>query len=309
MTNKIFSLLILYFLFLVNCSNNENYNENNHPNQLKSNYKHLNLTILIDLSDRISILKNPEQPEKDIEIITYVIENFKKFLAIKGVVNSEDRIKVIFYPVTQYDIYKSIADSLNIDFGLLEFTERKIVFELLNSKFKNNLRELYVIASNAKSYPGSDLFNYFKHRITDDCINSDTNFINILTILTDGYIYYDKSKYNYKNRFSYLTPLSGHIDIFRNMNKWEEYFHNNDYGLIKIENDLSKLNILLCEFNPIYDSPKDFDIMKLYWSKWLEEQNVRKENYKIIKTEIASINKNLINSFFENIFKKSYVNQ
>lgn len=292
----------------MSCSNSEQNHGNSPQSDNNSDFKNLNLTILIDLSDRISVAKNPEQSEKDIEIIVSVLENFKKFLSSKGVIHSEDRIKVIFYPVSQYDIFKSIADSLSIDFATLEFSERKLTFELLTTKFKNNLKKLYSVASKANSFPGSDLFNYFKHRIIDDCIIPNSNFINTLVILTDGYIYYENSKYQLNNRVSYLAPKSNQIELLRNVNNWEEHFHKNDFGLIKIENDLSDLNILLCEFNPIYKSPKDFDIMKLYWSKWLEEQKVKKDNYKIIKTELTSINKNLINTFFENIFRKSYVN-
>jgi hypothetical protein len=304
--NIIFALIS--FLFLLSCSNSEQNHGDSPQSDNNSDFKNLNLTILIDLSDRISVAKNPEQSEKDIEIIVSVLENFKKFLSSKGVIHSEDRIKVIFYPVSQYDIFKSIADSLSIDFATLEFSERKLTFELLISKFKNNLKKLYAVASKANSFPGSDLFNYFKHRIIDDCIIPNSNFINTLVILTDGYIYYENSKYQLNNRVSYLAPKSNQIELLRNVNNWEEHFHKNDFGLIKIENDLSDLNILLCEFNPIYKSPKDFDIMKLYWSKWLEEQKIKKDNYKIIKTELTSINKNLINTFFENIFRKSYVN-
>ncbi len=308
MSLKNIIFVLISFLFLFSCSNSEQNQGNSSQSNNNNDFKNLNLTILIDLSDRISVSKNPEQPEKDIEIIASVVDNFKKFLAKKGVIHSEDKLKVIFYPVLQYDIFKSISDSLFIDFGTLEFSERKFTYEIISSKFNHNLKKLYSIASKANTFPGSDLFNYFKHRIIDDCIISDSNYINILVILTDGYIYHEKSKYQQENRVSYLAPKSNQVKLLRNMNNWEEHFHSNDFGLIKIDNDLSDLNLLICEFNPIYDSPKDFDIMKLYWSKWLEEQKVKKDNYKIIKTEITSINKNLINTFFENIFRKYYVN-
>lgn len=298
--NKI-KFIILLIILIAGCSGNDNSSEKSFQD---NGYKNLNVTILLDLSDRISLAKNPDQPEKDINIILTVVDNFKKFLSQKGVVNSEDKIKMIFYPTLNYDLYESIADSLNIDFSNYEFHQRKKIFSALSGIYSKNLRMLYNQASKAKVYDGSDLFNYFKHRVSDDCIINDSNYINILVILTDGYIYQKNSMYQSKNRFSYLTPESENIKCFRKSNKWEDEFNKNDFGLIKVENNLSELKILVAEINPASSSPKDFDIMKRYWSKWFGEQNVSKENYKILKTDVTTINKNLVNKFFTNIFSR-----
>ena len=292
MTNKIFILLLIVILFA--CGEDE-------KKQANSNYKNLNVTILLDLSDRISISKNPDQAEKDINIISSVVDNFKLFLTKKGVVNSDDKLKIIFYPTINYDIYQSIADSLNIDFSNYNFSDRKKLYNSLSNKFKNNLTRLYSIASKAKLYEGADIFNYFKHRIIDDCILSDSNYINVLVILTDGYIYHKNSKYELNNRFSYIIPESYQIKRFRNNVNWEDDFNKNDFGLLKLDNNLSKLNILVAEVSPLSNSPKDYDIIYKYLSKWFEEQNVAKNNYKIIKSDLTSINKNIVNNFFGKI--------
>lgn len=295
-------LIIVLILIIAGCSTNDNSSENS---SINNGYKNLNVTILLDLSDRISLAKNPDQPEKDINIILTVVDNFKYFLSKKGVVNSDDKIKLICYPTLNYDLYESIADSLNIDFSKYEFAQRKKLYSSLSNIYHKNLKILYNQASKAKVYDGSDLFNYFKHRVSDDCILNDSNYINVLVILTDGYIYQKNSMYQSNNRFSYLTPESQQIKCFRKINNWEDEFNKKDYGLIKIDNNLSKLKILVAEVNPSASSPKDFDIMKLYWSKWLDEQNVLKENYKILKTDITTINKNLVNKFFTNIFSRN----
>lgn len=292
MTNKIFILLLIVILFA--CGEDE-------KKQANSNYKNLNVTILLDLSDRISISKNPDQAEKDINIISSVVDNFKLFLSKKGVVNSDDKLKIIFYPTINYDIYQSIADSLNIDFSNYNFSDRKKLYNSLSNKFKNNLTRLYSIASKAKLYEGADIFNYFKHRIIDDCILSDSNYINVLVILTDGYIYHKNSRYELNNRFSYIIPESYQIKRFRNNVNWEDDFNKNDFGLLKLDNNLSKLNILVAEVSPLSNSPKDYDIIYKYLSKWFEEQNVAKNNYKIIKSDLTSINKNIVNNFFGKI--------
>ncbi len=134
------------------------------------------------------------------------------------------KLKWFFYPLNNSSIYQDIADSLNLDFEQLDLKERKKIFANLNEIYNRNLKLIYSIASKYQTYPGSDLFNYFKHRIIDDCVINDNRFINVLVILTDGYLYDANVKYNFGNRFSYLAPLANHIVQFRRMNNWEEVF-------------------------------------------------------------------------------------
>ncbi|MEG8945782.1 hypothetical protein [Rosettibacter firmus] len=300
-------LLLLYVSLFMSCSENETNKKKNESQRY--NYKNLNVSILLDLSDRISSKLNPEQAEKDIYIISYVIDAFKNYLNKKGVVQSDDKIKTIFYPSQNYYIYQEIADSLNIDFGRLEFKQRKIMFEKISQLYNDQLKKLYSFATKSKVYDGSDLFNYFKHRIVDDCISRDTNFINILVILTDGYIYHKNSMYNSGKRFSYLIPRAEHVRAFRNLENWEEVFDREDYGLIKLNNDLSNLYILVTEMNPSENSPKDFDILKKYWSKWFEEQNMKPDQYKILRTDLNTLNRDLIYNFFQKILEGEYDNK
>ncbi|MEG8989631.1 hypothetical protein VJY32_07605 [Ignavibacteria bacterium 4148-Me] len=298
-----FFLIILFLFGLTACSENDKSNDGQSKSK-QAYYKNLNITILIDLSDRISIKKNPTQVDRDIKFIMNVLDAFKTFLSRKGVVQSEDKIKVIYYPSINYEIYQDIADSLNIDFSNYEFMQRKKLFENISSIYYKNLKKLYSLASNAKSFEGSDLFNYFKHRVVDDCISNDSNFINLLIVLTDGYIYHKNSKYQDGNRFSYLLPEAPQVTYFRNINNWETVFDKNDFGLIKLHNDLSQLNILCAEFSPIDHSPKDFDILKKYWTKWLIEQNINKDNLKILRTDLNTLNRDVIFAFFNKILSR-----
>lgn len=292
-------LVILLINLLSSCSQGSNQEKTNKNNDSALHYKNLNLTILLDLSDRISNKKNPDQYKKDIIFINNVLDAFKSYLNKKGVVESEDKIKLIFYPVSMDDLYQEVADSLSVDFSKLEFVDRKKTYENISAIYNRQLQKLYSIASNAKIYTGSDLFNYFKHRIVDDCISTASNYTNLLVILTDGYIYEKNSMYQEGNKFSYLVPEAQHVKIFRKLSKWEEHFEKNNYGLIPLENDLSSLNVLIGEIHPIENSPKDFDILKKYWSDWLESQKVKK--FKIIKTDINTLNRDIIFNFINQL--------
>ncbi|MEP0861586.1 MAG: hypothetical protein HRF52_09130 [Ignavibacterium sp.] len=303
----LFVLLFIISQIIFNISCNSDVKKEQKDSSAISNnkyFKNFNITILLDLSDRISNKKNPGQFKKDIVFVNNVLDAFKSYLNSKGVVQSEDRIKVIFYPYSNYEVYQEIADSLDINFSTYDYPERKKLFEKISSIYNRQLNNLYAFASNTKSYPGSDLFNYFKHRIMDDCIIADSSFINLLVIITDGYLYDSKSKYQQGNRFSYLIPEANHIQIFRKISNWEEVFEKNDYGIINLNNDLSDLYVLLGEFNPVSNSPKDFDILKKYWSDWLENQKVKKDHYKILKTDINTLNRNVIFRFFNKIISQ-----
>ncbi|NPV10872.1 MAG: hypothetical protein HPY57_03685 [Ignavibacteria bacterium] len=298
----LFQFVIITLLFaLIGCSNSDKNQTDEKVSQ--KNYKNINLTILIDLSDRISEGLNPGQANSDIKLINNVLEIFKKYLAEKGVVYSEDKIKVIYYPEVDSDTMNSIIDSLNIDFAKLSFVERKNVYNTLIQNFNKNLNKLYDKASRMSEYPGSDLFNYFKHRLVDDCIIDDSSYLNVLLILTDGYIYHENAKYQIGNRFSYLAPKSAHIQIFRNRPDWEDIFNKQDYGLINTGVDLSNLYIIAAQFNPISSSPKDFDILKKYWSRWFEEQKVNHRNYKILRNDNPKLNSAIIEKFFQTILE------
>ncbi len=291
--------VIVISCLAMGCSNSKQ-NDDVQKSQQK-NYKNLNLTILIDLSDRISQKKNPGQVKNDLKLISNIIEIFKIHLAEKGVVNSEDKIKVIYYPEIGNDALNSVIDSLNIDFTKMSFVERKRIFSQLSKRFNENLIKVYEFASMMSEYPGSDLFNYFKHRLIDDCVIDDSNFVNLLVILTDGYIFHKDAMYRVGNRFSYLAPKSYQVQMFRNRSDWEKIFDQQDYGLINTNLDLSRLNIIAAQFNPIPQSPKDFDILNKYWSKWFEEQKLKSNNYKILRNDNPVLNIPIIENFIRRI--------
>ena len=295
----LFFIITLLLIAMISCDSVDDQKENERKNFSAPHHKNLNVTILLDLSDRISIKKNPDQYKKDIKFINNVLDAFKSYLNKKGVVESEDKIKLIFYPLSMDELYQEIADSLNIEFGKYDFGYRKSTYENISSIYNRQLQKLYSVASNSKVYNGSDLFNYFKHRVVDDCILPDSNYINLLIILTDGYIYDKNSVYQQDNKFSYLIPEASHVRMFRKLNNWEELYEKNNYGLIPLNNDLSALSILVGEVHPVEHSPKDFDILKKYWSEWLEKQKVK--NYKIIKSDINTLNRDIIFNFISQL--------
>lgn len=257
-----------------------------------------NITILLDLSDRISAKKNPGQASRDTASIMEIIQRLKAHLAARGTINAEDKIKVVFYPNNYNSLVQRIAGDLNIDFGTMTPPQKRRVYESLDSIYRQNLANLYSVASSAPIFDGADLFNYFKHRAEDDCIETDPKYLNLLVIFSDGYMYHKNSMYSTGNRYSYIVPEAPHLKIFRREYNWQEKFDAGDYGFINTGSNLKNLNILALEFAPWGSHPNDYDIMHKYWSKWFTEMGVLEHRYKILKTDVPSLNKQSIGKFF-----------
>jgi len=116
----------------------------------------------------------------------------------------------------------------------------------------------------------------------DRTIVDDTNYRNILIIITDGYIYHEDSKIKDKNRTSYLLPNVIKANGLRGNNNWKQKFDEGNYGFIVSRSDLEKLEVLVLEINTTI---KDYeDIIKAYLSKWFEEMGIKK--YKIYNNEL-----------------------
>ena len=114
-------------------------------------------------------------------------------------------------------------------------------------------------------------------------------------------MYHKNSCYQSGNRYSYIVPEAKHIDMFRKDYNWKTRFEKEDYGFIAPEVDLSGLKILALEFAPWGVHTSDFDIMLGYWAKWFEEMNVEEGDYKIVKTDVPALNKNVIEEFFRKV--------
>lgn len=283
--------ILTLVLFLLIACNEEGVKE--------STAKQLNISILTDLSDRIDPVENPMQIQKDMAIINDVIELFKEELAQKGTFKAKGKINFYFHPQMQDKEMLSLSEKLRIDFSEMDVKGKKAAFNLFEKDVKNSFEKIYSLASAQKKYPGSDIYRFFKDEVEDKCLISDTCFRNILVVITDGYMYWEKSLEKKGNRYSYLIQKSEILNKFRRNQNWEDVFEKEDYGFINTGKDLSDLEVILLEVNPSYDYPVDYDIIKKFWTKWLSEMNIKTENIKIVKTDLPANTKLVVKKFIK----------
>ncbi|GHT35514.1 hypothetical protein AGMMS49574_25060 [Bacteroidia bacterium] len=293
---KIIFISTLFFLF--SCSNNTQ-NNNNAKNQAKPQEKQLNISILLDLSDRISPTKYPATPqhfERDIEIVKTVTEYFKLNIKKLGAYKAKGKVRIFFNPAPSSSTINEIAEILNIDCSKLNDDGRNNVYNTITEIFVTNLSEIYTQTIKTSDWVGSDIWRFFKDDVKDYCIENDNNYRNILIILTDGYIYHANSKYQDSNRYSYL--LEKNIKKYRTTNH-EQLIEKDDFGLITKQNDLQDLEILVLEINAENNHNKiDEDITKFTLGNWFKEMNVYK--YQIFSSDLPANTRVRIENFLNN---------
>ncbi|MBD0367107.1 MAG: hypothetical protein ICV53_13520 [Flavisolibacter sp.] len=299
-------LFILSLLFLFSCSDNtasppepKTTKTNNLPT-IKN--KHLNISVLIDLSNRIDNRIHPAGPsysERDIAIIQNLADAVKNNIEAFGAFKAAARLNIYFHPEPQDPQMAAIAKQLTAECKSGTTPEaakhNKQVFASLDSNLKNGLAHIYTLAVQKKEYPGSNIWRFMKDEASYKCMEDTTTFRNILVILTDGYLYDVNERHQNGNRFSYIERNFPHFTRFRDQRLLHTQFDQQNYGLEPIGKKLNGLEVLVMEVAPEEKYPQDYDIIKKYWEKWLKEMNVT--HSAIIKTQQPEYAKQIIAKF------------
>ncbi|WP_245699405.1 hypothetical protein [Flavobacterium noncentrifugens] len=267
------------------------------PVKIKDTSGNLNISILLDLSDRISPKKYPnptmEYYLRDVGYINSISEAFNAHIRGKKIKQIDDNIQLFFDPAPLKPEINAISKDLKIRLDKENVSNGRIAE--LERKYKEEPKKLYQLAIADDHYIGSDTWKFFKTKVNDHCI--EENHRNILIILTDGYIYYENSLMQEGNETSYLTPAL----IRKNgltTSDWSTKLNNGKFGFIKANDDLSHLEILVLGINPDKKNPYEEDVIKAYWTNWFETMKVKR--YEIRSGELPSDADKIIKDFILN---------
>jgi len=294
------SLLMMIFLSACNQGGNDSVDTRDGKREI-SEEKQINITILLDLSDRINPEKYPNSPEhfeRDIAIVNHFTEFFKRDMSSKGAFNAKGKIQVIFTPKPEDPKLNEIASNLIVDLSNLKVPkDKKVHFDSISRRFSESLNKIYSSTIKEGYYPGSDIWRFFKNDVDISCIEDSKKYRNILVILSDGYVYHKNSNYTNSNRTSSLLPDFMSKKGLRNDN-WKDVFDKNDFGYIAHENtDLSDLEILVLEINPSKNNLNDEDVIKAYLNKWFIEMKAKPNSFKFYNTDLPEYTYKKIDKF------------
>lgn len=254
----------------------------------------LNISILIDLSDRINPKKYPSPAMefylRDIGYLESVAKSFEWHVLNKKVIKIDDKIQVFIDP-------EPSDQSLNRKIGQLKthFTKQNVNKDSIikvPEKYEKISRLIYKSAIEDNHYVGSNIWGFFKNKVEDYCI--DEGYRNILVILTDGYMYHKDAEMKQGNRTSYITPQFIKANSL-NKADWQKRMDEKDFGFIVPKIDLSNLEVLVLGINPVKGSPYEEDVIRTYWSKWFDEMKVK--NYEIKQADLPTHMDKIIQDF------------
>ncbi|MGH1518433.1 hypothetical protein [Chryseobacterium sp. JK1] len=278
---KIFYLLII--ISLASCCKEPKPSPcTNCPPEVDSN--NINVSILIDLSDRIDTIANPNPTmqyfQRDTEYIKAIEKGFLNHIKSKKIITYDDQMQVFFNPEPSDSKINDFTKELKVSFN--KDTPRSY-FDSVDKKYSQLPLNIYQSAIKDKTFVGSDIWEFFKNKVNDYCIKQDKR--NILFILTDGYMYHQNTQFSEGNKTSYLTTK-----LIKANNLTTSDFKNtikkNGYGFVKANENLSNLEVIILGINPEKGNPFEEAVIKEYWENWFKEMKIKK--YQIKSADLPS---------------------
>lgn len=276
--NKLFVVIIsaVALFGFSGCRGNEYDKENNIQQEAKS--KPLNISVFLDLSDR---LKNKTsgmmQCEKDTAIVNNIVDLFKDQVLENKIIGSKDCFKVFFYPQPSDSKINALATKMEYDFAKMEINQKKHELGTMKEIINANLGNIYSSTINKDEWPGCNIWGFFNEKVKSFCVKEE--YRNILIILTDGYIYHRDSKHVDGTKTSYILP-----SVLTKANP----------KLICKTTGLANLEVLMLEIDC---NSAHNDKMKEMIGTWLSEMGVSK--YEIHSTDLPNNTKILIENFLK----------
>ena len=287
-------IIILLFTVLAFSCKNEEKKEDNITTKTKDISENLNISLLLDLSDRISPTKYPnptmEYYLRDVGYINSVSEAFTEHVRNKKIIQAHDKIQLFFDPTPLNIEINKISKDLKIEIN--KGNDSKELINNIKETYTKNPLKIYKLAIKDGNYIGSDIWRFFKTKVNDYCVEKD--YRNVLVILTDGYIYYKNTQIREGNLTTFLTPefiKSSNL----NSSNWNEKMISQKLGFLKANNDLTNLEILVLGINPNPKNPYEEDVIKAYWTNWFQSMKVKR--FEIRNADLPSDMNKIIKDF------------
>lgn len=247
----------------------------------------LNITVLLDLSDRIKQDDNTGntkyiQLEKDSILLMNIQKSFYNNQAPNGkfkVVGN--RIKVICYPYPQ-DVSK--LEDMEFDMKVNDpndISNKQKQLLSMDSAWKTGISYIYrqakVEVDKDPKFPGSDIWSFFNGPVEVECV--EDGYRNILLILTDGYIYHKNSWK--KNGTVCRGILSETL--------------KSQTAIEPINKEYENLEVMFLEINTSKGTPEEFDKIEKLLTDWCNNMGIQK--VKVVQTNSPQTTKSYVDKF------------
>lgn len=253
--------------------------------------QNLNISFLLDLSDRIDPKKNPGIYQRDVEHIKSVEAAFITHVQKKKIMLLNDQMQVFFEPIPSKPDINKLSEQLMVYFNK---ATPKGKIATVNKTYADVPSKIYQSAIKDNFYVGSDTWRFFKSKVKKYCIKN--NYRNILVILTDGYMFYKGTITEDKNMTTYLTPELIKEKKLTGAN-FKDVMKKSNLGFIPATNGLNELEVLVLGINPSKNNPFEEDVINQFWSDWFKAMNVKK--FSINTTDLPVFVDHVIRDFIK----------
>lgn len=221
----------------------------------------LNISVYLDLSDRLTRDLQPNQTYRDTAIINYIVDYFRGKTLGPAILKSENKMKIFFYPTPNKTEISTLAQGLSVDIGEKQGVDKRRALEGMKDVFSKNLGQIYKETLNEKNWVGCDIWDFFSNKKVDNlCIKDGAR--NILVILTDGYIFAENNKIKEDNAYSYILPQTLVVEGSSLIDRRQ--------GELKGKG----LEVLMLEVNPY--QPNQRDKMVNVLENWIKSMGIEK---------------------------------
>ncbi|UZO81533.1 hypothetical protein NBT05_03435 [Aquimarina sp. ERC-38] len=272
----------------------QNFNSKCELHILDRKDNNLNISILLDLSDRIEL---PQQQAKDSAYILSIAKAFNNHVLRKKLVLLYDKMEVYFEPAPTNPTINQLAEELKVSY-VKGVSKDKWIPETIK-RYGTLPGQIYAQSraiAKTEGYSGSDIWGFFKNHVKDYCMEACNR--NILVILTDGYLYDKAGLKKEGNLTSYLTPQSL-TKLKLNKSDWKTEIKDRGLGFIPATQGLEDLEVLVLGIQSQNSNhPYAQEIIENYWETWLTQMNVKR--FKIKSADLPSHIEKVIMNFISN---------
>ncbi|MBB6236941.1 hypothetical protein HDC90_001558 [Pedobacter sp. AK013] len=268
MKRKLLSLLLIFLI------------ASTFAERIKAQNQSLNISFLLDLSDRIAPKKNPDFFQRDLGYIKSIETAFVNHVKGKKIMLLNDQMQVFFDPIPKIPNIDYLSQLLKVSFN--SKTNKKDILSVDNV-YTQTSSKIYLHTIKENNYVGSDIWKFFKNNVQNYCIKDKQR--NILVILTDGYMYHKNSKFLDKGKSSYITPAFIQSKKLISSD-YRAIMKKNNLGFISFPYNLKDLEIIVLGINPSKQNPYEEDVIKQYWADWFTAMKVKK--FHLISTDLPA---------------------
>lgn len=272
-STSILFLVCLFMATIISCTDKKKNNEN-------TTQRPLNISIYLDLSDRLVRDMQPSQVSRDTAAVGYILDYFKRQTMGPRILQSQNRLKVFFYPSPNSSDIATLAGELDINMAQLKGVEKRKKLESMKSLFQKNLSQIYNKTISEHEWIGCDIWDFFSSKKVDaQCIKNGAR--NILIILTDGYLYAANNKIKEGNAYSYILPQT----------------LKEEAPLIVRRKGLENLEVGVFELNP-YSKEEGYKLIPIL-ENWLKNMGISEEHLVVAEIDLPTNTQTLLKSFLE----------